>query len=201
MLDLQSMCYLTPEQARFILLLVRWVRRVLSVDRCLSPDQLIKVNAILDVLDGWLPFDAGSGILRIEIFKFGRMEVRVEPGSMKVRFWPWHPLASAVRPCDVFYIMGSSAWLADFTVQECVHRLLVRADARPGPRFQRDGRMEVKWQWRTLSGPSPNPKWVALRELARKQGGQPPRAIHWLRDANIPSSPTPSTTAKQVNHG
>ena len=180
--DLYTVGYFLPEQLRFLVFLTRWFRRILAGNRGLSPDQLSQANTILDVLEGWMPFDAGTGHLRLEVYKFGRLEIHVRPGSIEIRFWAWHPLASAMRPCDVFFTSGTYTRLADTTVQYCVRSLLERADRRPGPDFLGDGRLEIKWQWKQLPAPSPAPRWVALREQAWKQGGQPPRAIHWMAD-------------------
>ena len=149
-----SPCYLDPGQHRFIFSLVCGIRRTLRGNRDLNLDQISKVNSILAVFEGWMPFEAGTGILQLEIFKFGRMEVRVEPHILRVRFWAWHPVASQMRPCAVLLASGPRAWLADATIRDCVRRLLKRADYRPGPDFCGEGRLQIKWEG---SDPSSNP--------------------------------------------
>lgn len=183
MSDLYTKCYLLPEQVRFLLSLTRWLRRILAGNRRLNPDQLMQASQVLDVLEGWLPYDAGTGCIRLEIFSYGELAVNILPDFISVRFRPWHPVPFKAAYCEVMTTGESSGQLADKAVQKWVHHLLRRADYRSGPDFMGYGQLKVEWQWDKLPAPSPAPHWVALREQARQQGGQPPRAIHWLLDS------------------
>lgn len=183
MTDLFSAYYMSPETVNFLQTLVSWVRTIL-VGRDFSASELRGAYSILDILEGWMPLSLGRGYLRLEVYRFGRLLIRIRDEQVEVDYKPWHSRhpSQHYRPLLHTSIDGRFQMVHEEYRGDMI-RLLKQASALPGPDFDERGLLLVKWRLNPVKIPTPAPEWEILRQTASLKGTPPPRASHWLPQA------------------
>ncbi len=184
MSDLFTLCYLDQTKKRFLTFLVTMLKQILTSDHSLNPNEIQRAQNILDILEGWMPLSVGSGSIALEIFRFGRLLIRLQDSRVRIHYKPWRRSAPSM---SYRYILSVSRDFKGFITDDHVvlddlNKLLNQAATLHGADFENQGVVVIKWRAGMHPIPVPEKRWVELRERALQKGEKPPRACHWLPD-------------------
>lgn len=177
----RTLPYFPPDLQRFSRRLVSMITRVLQLNGASAPAMVEAATHVLDVLQDWLPLNAGHGILHIETKGTGALTVLIQHSKITISFVATLPFGLQMERITVFELNEDGPALSD-SERVRFALLLLRRATWGRWRHNPDVKVEAEWTWETKLRPSP--KWTSWREEAVKAGLQPPTADDWLADAS-----------------
>lgn len=171
--------YFPPDIQRFFRRLISMITYVLRLNGASVPATVEAATHVLDVLQDWLPLNAGRGVLRIETKGTGTLTILIQDSKITISLVATLPFGLPMKPITVFELNEDGPVLHDSERVRFAFMILRRATWGcwlPNPNVE----VEAEWSWATNLRPSL--KWVTWREEARKAGLELPTAQHWLAD-------------------
>lgn len=180
--DISTAIFFNHQQMLTYKVVPRQLRSLTAWYSHCDPETCAAIIPTRDILDFWMPTDAGSGGLTIEAHGIGEFSINITSGVVMMEVATSDLLTQENGlPKTVFLASGSDLLTFSSEGMAYARRILRYVNLR----HERYGEIApiAAW-WEQKLSLTPSPKWIALREAAIKVGHEPPRACHWMAREN-----------------